>query len=134
MADRGRSAGVIARYALFQAPEIAVVALILWALYRWLDLPAWLAFTLGGVWVLKDILLYPWVWKAYDWSDTDGVNPLVGADAVVTRRLDPSGQVRVGAELWRAEVSEGAEPLEPGERVRVNAIHGLILRVEPAED
>jgi membrane protein implicated in regulation of membrane protease activity len=55
-----------------------------------------------------------------------GVETLVGATAVVVTPCRPRGQVRVSGELWTAECPEGADP---GDRVEVRAVDGLMLRV-----
>jgi membrane protein implicated in regulation of membrane protease activity len=55
-----------------------------------------------------------------------GVDTLVGATAVVVTPCRPTGQVRVGGELCRAECREGADP---GDRVEVRAVDGLTLLV-----
>jgi membrane-bound serine protease (ClpP class) len=60
-----------------------------------------------------------------------GIENLLGATGVVTERLAPSGQARVLGELWQARSSS---ELPPGSRVRVIALDGLTLEVEPAED
>ena len=57
-----------------------------------------------------------------------GVENLVGATGEVTEPLTPSGQVRVLGELWEARA---AADLPRGTRVRVVAVHGLTLEVEP---
>jgi len=40
--------------------------------------------------------------------------------------------VRVGAELWRAELAHGQAPVEAGGAVRVVAVEALTLHVERA--
>ncbi len=59
-----------------------------------------------------------------------GADKLLGATGEVTERLAPSGHIRVLGELWEAR--SGSE-LPPGSRVRVVAIHGLVLEVEPVD-
>jgi membrane-bound serine protease (ClpP class) len=62
-----------------------------------------------------------------------GAAALVGRDGVVVGAgLATTGVVRVGAEEWRAR-SSGA-PLPGGTRVRVTALDGLVLTVEPLPD
>jgi len=56
-----------------------------------------------------------------------GVENLIGATGEVIDPLDPSGQIRVLGELWKARSS--AE-LPRGSRVRVVSVHGLALEVE----
>ena len=60
-----------------------------------------------------------------------GVERLVGATGEVTERLAPSGHIRVLGELWEAHSSS---ELPPGTRVRVVAVQGLTLEVEPVDE
>jgi membrane-bound serine protease (ClpP class) len=59
-----------------------------------------------------------------------GVENLVGATGEAAERLAPSGHVRVLGELWEANSSS---ELPQGARVRVIAVHGLVLEVEVLE-
>jgi membrane-bound serine protease (ClpP class) len=56
---------------------------------------------------------------------------LVGREAVVVRDLDPEGVVLIAAEEWSAVSDRGAVP--QGSHVRIAAVEGLELRVEPME-
>jgi membrane-bound serine protease (ClpP class) len=55
-----------------------------------------------------------------------GTHQLVGIEAEVRT----PGQVFVNGELWQAESDDGAS-LRPGERVRIEAVEGLHLKVHP---
>ncbi len=59
-----------------------------------------------------------------------GVETLVGRRATATSALLPTGQVRVDGELWEAR---SAAIVDPGERVVIRAVKGLVLEVEPEE-
>jgi len=59
-----------------------------------------------------------------------GQEGLIGEIAVVRAPLTPEGKVSVMGELWNA-ISRA--PVEIGSRVRVRAVHGLQLEVEPEE-
>ena len=61
---------------------------------------------------------------------TTGVENLIGSIGEVTAPLAPVGQIRVLGELWEARSSADV-PL--GTSVRVVAMNGLILDVEPVE-
>ena len=62
-----------------------------------------------------------------------GADALVGKDGVVVGfGLGPTGVVRIAAEEWRATSPAG--PLPGGTRVRVTALDGLVLTVEPFSD
>jgi membrane-bound serine protease (ClpP class) len=58
-----------------------------------------------------------------------GVESLVGREGVVLSDLWPEGQIRIAGEIWRARCDGGCEP---GTRVVVRAVDGLMLDVEPA--
>ena len=60
-----------------------------------------------------------------------GVEHLVGATGEAAERLAPSGHIRVLGELWEARSSS---ELPPGARVRVVAVDGLTLEVEPLDE
>lgn len=57
---------------------------------------------------------------------------IVGTQGVVVRDLDPTGIVLVASEEWTAESPSG--PVRKGERVRVVALDGIRLKVEPATE
>jgi membrane-bound serine protease (ClpP class) len=58
-----------------------------------------------------------------------GPEELVGMIGEVRVSLDPTGQVFVDGGLWQAELAAGQELARPGEKVRVEALEGLTLRV-----
>jgi len=57
-----------------------------------------------------------------------GAEALIGQLAIVRMPLNPDGKVALMGELWNAVSSR---PAEIGERVRVRAVNGLQLEVEP---
>ena len=57
-----------------------------------------------------------------------GGQALIGMQASVVLPCRPTGQVRVGGELWQARCEAGADP---GDTVRVVDRDGLTLIVEP---
>ena len=60
-----------------------------------------------------------------------GPETMVGETAVVVERCEPAGTVRVRGEIWKARCDAGAAPGAP---VRIRAVDGLTLEVEPAAD
>lgn len=60
-----------------------------------------------------------------------GAEELIGRQAEVREALTPQGVVFLEGELWRATVAEG-EAIPVGERVVVDALEGLTLRVHKA--
>lgn len=68
------------------------------------------------------------VWYSRRGRPKVGAESLVGARAEVVEACLPTGRVRVGGELWRARCDEG---VPAGAQVRVLAVEGLTLVVEP---
>jgi membrane protein implicated in regulation of membrane protease activity len=111
----------ILRYALFQLPGALFFAALLAAAVRWWDWNPLFAGALMGAWVIK---------VAYAPDSELERDPLLGARAVVTRPLEPSGWVRVGAELWRAVAAERSARIPAGTSVRVRERRRFTLVVE----
>ena len=93
-------------------------------------LPLWLFWSIIGFWIVKDALLFPFVWRAYDWEQTDRSRAMLGARAIARERLAPAGYVRIHGELWRAEKIGDGPPVEAGQRVKIVNVQGLTLFVE----
>jgi membrane-bound ClpP family serine protease len=121
-----------ARYLLFEIPGWIIAAVVLALLVHVGELHTRTAWILLALFVAKDFALYPVLRVGYQPSPADGSASLVGALGTARERLDPEGWVRVGAELWRAEVAREHAPVEAGAAVRVVAVRALTLHVEPA--
>ena len=57
-----------------------------------------------------------------------GPETIVGQTATVMDECAPEGRVRFQGEIWAARASE---PVAEGEPVRITAVNGLTLEVEP---
>jgi membrane protein implicated in regulation of membrane protease activity len=121
---------VVIKYALFQIPGIVLLILILILVRRWVDFSPWFFWGSVFIWIVKDAVLFPFVWRAYDWSRLKDVHSLVGTEGIVEERLASSGYIRVHGELWQAEMTREGPPIEKGEFVRIQGIRGLVLLVQ----
>jgi membrane protein implicated in regulation of membrane protease activity len=126
MKKKGWSSQVVLKYALFQLPGLVLFFLILILVQRWTDLPLRFIWGLLILWVIKDVVLFFFVWRAYQRV----ANPLIGIKGVAEERLAPSGYIRVHGELWQAEMIREGPPIEKGEIVRIQGIRGLVLLVQ----
>ena len=125
------SISTVAKYALLQTPGIALVAVFLYLMRRWDLIGGWLAWIALFLWVAKDVLLFPRLWRSYEAGGRDGANTMVGERGTTVTALDPGGRVALRGELWHAETAEGAAGIGEDSRVRVSAVRGLTLIVEP---
>lgn len=60
-----------------------------------------------------------------------GTEELVGASAEARSPIDPEGRVWLGGTIWSARLADASTPVQPGDRVRVEAVDGLTLVVRP---
>ncbi len=122
---------VLGKYLVFQLPGWIIASALAWAARGWFGLPDWAAVAIVAFWVLKDLLLFPYLRVAYEPHDGRDKR-LLGSRAVATETLEPEGFVHVGSELWRARSTNGSR-IEAGAPVRVREVQGLTLLVEPTD-
>jgi membrane-bound ClpP family serine protease len=118
---------VILRYALLQVPEVLLLFLILLLVSQWVNIPIWSVLAFTAILLVINIILYPFVWRAYDKGEP---HTMSGSHGIASERLCPSGFVRINGELWQARVMQGNEPIEKGEHIIVNDIRGLTVIVQ----
>ena len=124
---------IVLRYALFQIPDIGILALILFVVHQWVDLSLWLVIGIVSLWMVKYVIVFSFVWRAYNKPRPGDIKSLIGTEGIAEERLDPSGYIRVHGELWRAEVIGKTIPVEKGETVLIERALGLTLLVKPVQ-
>jgi membrane protein implicated in regulation of membrane protease activity len=118
------------RYTLLSIPALVLVIAGLILAQRWITIPLWLSATIVSLWIIKDAILFPYVWRAYDWDRPTGSRSMVGKRGIARQRLAPIGYVLVQGELWKAECLEANQSIESGKFVRIVKMDGLKLYVE----
>jgi membrane-bound serine protease (ClpP class) len=81
----------------------------------------------GGFFVVVASLAF----RAYRAKPKGGTDGLLGEIGLVKERIDPEGLIFVHGEYWRATAGER---IEPGEKVEVGGVDGLILKVKKANN
>ena len=76
----------------------------------------------GGFFVVVATLAF----RAYRAKPRSGAEGLIGEVGTVKQRIDPEGLVFVHGEHWRAVATE---PIEEGEKVQIEGMDGLVLKV-----
>ena len=122
-------ARVYLRYGLLMIPGTTVLVLILIIVQHWVAVPAWLLGLLVFLWIAKEVIMFPFLWRAYDWKQTDDSGSMIGKRGLTTARLAPNGYIKIQGELWRAEIMGCDSPIEKGEWVQVKKVEGLKLFV-----
>ncbi|MEF8823953.1 MAG: NfeD family protein [Desulfohalobiaceae bacterium] len=135
MIKRGWSSHAVGKYTALQVPSAILAGLVLWLLWRYDIMPAWLAWCLLVLWILKDVVLFFYVWPAYEPSGEEGPLSPVGQVGVVEGEMEKGRmRVRVRGEAWRACPETGQVSPGSGRLVRVVNRKGLLLVVRPEEN
>lgn len=95
--------------------------------------PSWLALIagIGGI-ALTYIVGMPSMVRARFATPTVGREWMIGQEGTAIDAVDPEGFVEVGTATWRARTNR-ATPIAAGDPIRVAAIDGVTLDVEPLE-
>ena len=122
---------LVLRYTLLQLPGYAMLILLLILLKRIVDFPEYIIWGALGLWVVKDIVLFPFVGRYYDPGYPKDWFSMIGQQGVVHKTLAPNGCVRIKGELWRAEALDADIAISTGQSVVVRKLRGLTLQVVP---
>lgn len=122
-------ARIYLRYLLLMVPGAIVLIVILIVIQQWVVMPAWLFGAIIFLWVAKEVVIFPFVWRSHDTRRPGISRKMIGERGIVKERLDPVGYIQVGGELWRAESVEAGLPIAIGEVVWVAKMEGLKLFV-----
>ncbi len=125
---------LILRYTLLQLPGYATLVLAFILAEQIVDFPEYAVWGVLGLWVVKDIALFPFVGRYYD----PGINrdwfSMIGRQGVAQKPLTPTGTVRIKGELWKAELVNSDAPVDTGRPVVVRNVRGLTLQVAPRDN
>lgn len=124
------------RFVAFEAVGWAVAFVVAYGAVRfeWLD-PV-LAWTLFGLFVAKDFVLFPLTKRAYEPGPIHGASELIGSQVRVVETIEPrrDGYVVAGSERWRARLVDARKtPIESGDRARVCRLDGITLIVDAVD-
>ena len=95
--------------------------------------PSWLALVVGIAGIVVTFTSgMPSMTRTRFATPTIGREWMIGADGVAVDEIAPEGIVRVGDAQWRARTNR-ATPIAVGDALRVVAIDGVTLEVEPVD-
>jgi membrane protein implicated in regulation of membrane protease activity len=132
MIKRGWSRHAVGKYTALQVPAAILAGLVLWMLWRYDIMPAWLAWSLFCLWIAKDVVLFFYLWPAYEPGGDAGVFSPVGLSGIAVGDMHEENlRVRVRGETWQARPEPGRGPIRSGQSVFVVDRQGLLLIVRP---
>lgn len=125
---------IVVKYFLLQLPGQVLFALVLLLFRRWVEVSGYFTWGVLGLWIAKDVCLFPFLWRFYDSNHYPDRFRMAGRKGYALTRLNPDGYVQVHGERWQAAIADGQAPIAPGRAIRVQAINGLTLTVAPCAD
>jgi membrane-bound serine protease (ClpP class) len=131
MGNRRWSSKILLRYFLLQLPGIFFIAALIILLYLIKAVSFKVIWIVLAVWIIKDIVLYPLIWKSYDLSPNPGKASMIGRRGVALEAINPTGYVLVNGESWSARLKNKKSVIRKGEPVYVSDVQGLTLVVRP---
>lgn len=111
-------------YLVVQLPGWTLAAVVIAIVSRWTSLPVWMGVAVFGLWVVKDLLLYPAMRRFYRPEPAE--RRIVGQRGTAVTPIGPRGFVRVQGELWQARSDQ---PISQGATIVVRDVEGLTLLV-----
>jgi len=124
------SVNIILRYTLLQLPPLLIFLMLLSISGNHKFISDTIIIVLMVIWIVKDIIFYPFVWRSYDPATQHIRDKLIGMYGVAKENLEPAGYVKVRGELWKAQIKGDGQIINAGESVHVIGIDGLVLLVE----
>jgi membrane protein implicated in regulation of membrane protease activity len=118
---------IILRYFFFQLPAFILLLLILLIVNKYTNTQIFIFIIIAIVWILKDIIMFPFTWRSYD---TDLKHFMVGREGMANESLNSHGYVRIGNELWKAEADNNNSKIQKGNKIVVLEAEGLKLIVK----
>ena len=86
--------------------------------------------TVIGIVVLLAVIVAVWL-VSRQWPSRTGSEGMIGKFGVSVDLLDPTGDILLEGEYWKARADR---EVRPGASVQVTGIKGLVLLVTPAEE
>jgi membrane-bound ClpP family serine protease len=122
----------VIKYVMVNLPAAVLVAAAMLYLEARKGLPVWLIWGVLVAWILKDVILFPFVRRAYEGGALEHQR-FIEEIGTARERLAPEGYIQIHGELWHARVVSGKGVVEQEGSVIVKGIQGLTLLVEPEE-
>jgi len=120
----------LVRYIFLQLPVLTLLGVIYLISRQYDSIPSQVILIIIAVWLVKDIVFYPFVWKVYKPHHIKESESMIGLKGIALTNIDPTGTVEVRGEIWQAKKVKKGRPIIKNNTVRVLRIQDLTLIVE----
>ena len=118
----------VIRYILFQIPGLGALVLVMLMIRSRINVPAVVFYGIISAWIVKDIILFFYTWKAYIPKKDD---IMIGKKGIALERIIDKGYITVNGEQWKA-CNSVESPIEKGQEILILERKGLTLFVKPS--
>ena len=118
----------VIRYTLFQIPGLGILFIVMLMIRNRMTIPSIIFYGIISAWIVKDIILFFYTWKAYI-PEKDDI--MVGKRGIALERIIDKGYISVNGEQWNA-CNSVESPIEKGQEILVVERKGLTLFVKPS--
>jgi membrane-bound serine protease (ClpP class) len=93
-----------------------------------------LVFAMGGLVGLVGLYIVTLIMQIRRRSVKTGTDSMIGATVIASTPLQPTGRVDYKGENWTAVLDDPSTSIDPGTEVRIVAVEGLLVHVQPLID
>ncbi len=93
-----------------------------------------LVFAMGGLVGLVGLYIVTLIVRIRKRSVKTGTDSMIGATVIASTPLQPTGRVDYKGENWTAVLDNPSTSVDPGTEVRIVAVEGLLVHVQPLID
>ena len=93
-----------------------------------------LVFAMGGLVGLVGLYIVTLIVRIRRRSVKTGTDSMIGATVIASTPLQPTGRVDYKGENWTAVLDDPSTSVDPGTEVRIVAVEGLLVHVQPLID
>ncbi len=93
-----------------------------------------LVFAMGGLVGLVGLYIVTLIVRIQRRSVKSGTDSMIGATVIASTPLQPTGRVDYKGENWTAVLDDPSTSVDPGTEVRIVAVEGLLVHVQPLID
>jgi membrane-bound serine protease (ClpP class) len=93
-----------------------------------------LVFAMGGLVGLVGLYIVTLLVRTRRRSVKTGTDSMIGATVIASTPLQPVGRVDYKGEDWTAVLDDPSTSVDPGTEVRIVAVEGLLVHVQPVVD
>jgi len=93
-----------------------------------------LVFAMGGIVGVVGLYIVTLIVRIRRRSVKTGMDSMIGATVIASTPLQPTGRVDYKGENWNAVLDDPSTSVDPGTEVRIVAVEGLLIHVQPVID